>query len=187
MIKVPTLVFLTMVLIASQAVGAPSVRDVVGCQKQMGKQARTIAKFIATQGHNCTDKVLRCELAAEIDAVDPGACSSKAIDRCAKVPGKLGTLVAKLREKTIAKCAALELVEAEAFVGGLGFVSEASACAALASPLTPIVVTSIADLVDCQVATTRCAADRELRNRDPRAPDSLVTAGIEAAFPCAAP
>lgn len=171
----------------SAATAAPSVRDLRACQKQLGKQSLAIAKFVSRQVHTCTDKIAICELAAEIDGTDATACLAKAIEGCAKVPGKRTGLVAKLRAKTLQKCEGVALADVEPFLGGLGFLNQVGACAALAPPLTPVPVAAFADLVDCLTATAFCSAEADVVRRDPRAPAALTTAGLSADFPCAAP
>ena len=71
----------------------------------------------------------------------------------------------------------LPLAELEPFLGGLGFFNVAANCSAV----------TVDDLVDCVFADSQCATERQIFRLDPRAQDSLTTAGVAASFPCVAP
>lgn len=161
--------------------------DLLRCQKELTRIARSVTGLTAKSVHKCTEKALRCTLGAEIDAADPTDCLAGATTSCASVPTKLADKIAAIRAKALTKCGLIPTADVLAYIAGLGFANVATDCATLPSPLPPITVNAVPDLIDCVLAVSRCGAEREVFLRDPRAQDSLATIGLGAAFPCTSP
>lgn len=167
---------LALLATSSIAAGATS-KELLDCQKQLESNVRGFTSVVYQKLFTCAQKVVECKLADEIDAVDPTACLAKTAATCSGVPAKLGEQAAKRKAKAILKCGLIPLAELEQFDEGLGFFNVVSACGAA----------SVNDLVDCVFADAQCGTERQLLRLDPRAQDSLTTAGIAASFPCVAP
>lgn len=162
---------------ASTALGAATSKELLDCQKQFESQLRGFSNVVQTGVSNCAQKVVECALADEIDAVDPTACVAKATASCSGVPAKVTDQSGKRRLKVLAKCGLVPLAELEQYTAGLGFFNVATACGAA----------DASDLIDCVFASAQCSAEREIFGLDPRAQQSLTTAGIAPSFPCVAP
>jgi hypothetical protein len=167
-------------------------RKLLKCQKQLERQIRSFTRQVGSKVHACTEKVVRCKLAFEIDNEDPATCLAGAkvtCDKVAAVDKGIPAKLSKAKAKVNAACEQIPLAAVEGFVAGLGFFNIAAECAALQPPLTPISVSAVSDLVDCSFATARCAAEREVFIRDPRSGDSLADPAIDLAsdFPCVGP
>jgi hypothetical protein len=169
---------------ASVAIGQTTSRSMVSCQKKLISQVQSLTRFSARRLQGCTDKVVKCKLAAEIDAVDPTDCLANAATACGKVGPVLTNAIAKRRSNVLKACGLIPIAELEQFIAGLGFLEVSASCGSLGPPLSPIAVTDAASLVDCTLATTECAVEREVFLRDPRAVDSLTEVGQAATFPC---
>jgi hypothetical protein len=156
---------------------AATSKELLDCQKALESNVRGYSNVIYQKLYTCAQKVVECELASEIDAVDPTACLARAAKSCTGPPAKLGEQAAKRKAKTIARCGLIPLAELEQYDEGLGFFNVVASCGAA----------SVNDLVDCVFADAQCGAERELFRLDPRAQDSLTTAGVAASFPCVAP
>ena len=161
---------------AGVASGATS-KELLDCQKQLESNVRGFSNVIYQKLFTCAQKVVECKLADEIDAVDPTACLAKAAATCAGVPAKVSEQAAKRKAKAIVKCGLIPLAELEQYDEGLGFFNVVAGCGAA----------SVNDLVDCVFAEAQCSVERQLFRLDPRAQDSLSTAGVAASFPCVAP
>ncbi|TMA84011.1 MAG: hypothetical protein E6J77_13315 [Deltaproteobacteria bacterium] len=81
------------------------------------------------------------------------------------------------RDKVVLKCGLIPFMELEQFVAGLGFFNVASTCGAADATA----------LVNCIFTDGRCSTEHQVFIIDPRAQDSLTTAGIAGSFPCVAP
>lgn len=162
---------------ASTALGAATSKQLLDCQKQLESQIRGFSNVVQTGVAGCAQKIVECALADEIDAVDPTACVAKATASCAGVPAKVSDQSSKRQPKVLAKCGLVPLAEIEQYAAGLGFFNVVAACGAA----------DINALVDCVFDSAQCSAEREIFQLDPRAQQSLTTAGIAASFPCVAP
>lgn len=162
---------------SSTAFGAATSKQLLDCQKQLESQVRAFSNVVQTGVAGCAQKIVECALADEIDAVDPTACVAKATTSCAGVPAKVSDQASKREVKVLAKCGLVPLVELEQYAAGLGFFNVVSACGAA----------DVNGLVDCVFDGAQCSAEREIFRLDPRAQQSLTTAGIVASFPCVAP
>ena len=171
---------------ATTRAAAPSA-DLLRCQKEFTKIGRSVSTLIAKSAHKCTEKAVRCNLAAEIDAESPTECLAAATTSSGGGPTKVADKISGIRSKALVKCGLIPTADVLAYIAGLGFANVSSECAALPPPLTPITVSSVSDLVDCVLEITRCTAEREVFLRDPRAQDSLTAIGLSASFPCATP
>lgn len=156
------------------AMGQTTSRNMVTCQKKLIGQVQGLTRFSARKLQGCTDKVVKCKLASEIDAVDPTDCLENATVVCGKVGPAVTAAIAKRRANMLDKCSFIPIAELDQFIAGLGFLNVSASCGAL----------DATDLVDCILATTQCAVEREVFLRDPRALDSLTEVGVAAAFPC---
>lgn len=161
---------------SSVAAGATS-KELVDCQKQLESNIRGYTNVVYQKLFTCAQKVVECKLADEIDAVDPTACLAKAASSCTGIDTKIADQATKRKAKVVAKCGLIPLAEIEQYTEGLGFFNVADDCGAA----------SVSTLVDCVFADALCSTERQLFKLDPRAQDSLTTAGIAASFPCVAP
>lgn len=161
---------------AGIASGATS-KELLDCQKQLESNVRGYTNVIYQKLFGCAQKVVECKLADEIDAVEPTACLDKAAKSCTGIDAKIDDQAAKRKAKIVAKCGLVPLVEIEQYTAGLGFFNVANDCSA----------GSVSALADCVFANAKCSTERQLFKLDPRAQDSLTTAGIAASFPCVAP
>lgn len=162
---------------ASTAFGAATSKELLDCQKQLESQVRAFSNVVQTGVAGCAQKVVECALADEIDMVDPTACVAKATASCAGVPAKVADQTSKRQLKVLAKCGLVSLADLEQYTAGLGFYNVVTACGAA----------DVNALVDCVFDSAQCSAEREIFELDPRAQQSLTTAGIAASFPCVAP
>jgi hypothetical protein len=162
---------------ASTALGAATSKELLDCQKLFESQLRSFSNVVQTGVAGCAQKVVECALADEIDNVDPAACVAKATASCAGVPAKVADQSAKRQPKVLARCGLVSLADLEQYMAGLGFYNVVSTCGAA----------DVNALVDCVFDEGQCAAEREVFRLDPRAQQSLNTAGIAASFPCVAP
>ena len=164
------------VALAAPAAAATSA-ELLSCQKAFESNTRSFAKYVATKVGACADKVVPCNLAFEIDAVDPTSCLASATSACAGVPAQVTEQQAKRAAKIVTACGLIPFAELQQFVAGLGFFNVVTTCGAA----------TVNDLVDCVLADTRCSRERALFHADPRAQESLTDAGVAASFSCVAP
>jgi hypothetical protein len=162
--------------IGSAASAATSL-ELLNCQKQFESQIRSFTNIIYLRLYGCAQKIVECELASEIDAVDPTACIARAATLCGATPAKVADAQSVKAGKVVQRCGLIPLAEVNQFVEGLGFFNVSAGCSAA----------SVSDLVACVFADARCSTERQLFRIDPRAQDSLTTAGIAGSFPCVAP
>lgn len=162
---------------AGTAFGAATSKELLDCQKQLEGQIRAFSNVVQTGLAGCDQKIVECALADEIDAVDPTACVAKATASCAGVPAKVADQASKRQLKVLAKCGLVALADLEQYTAGLGFYNVVNTCGA----------SDVNGLVDCVFDSAQCSAEREIFQLDPRAQQSLTTAGIAASFPCVAP
>ncbi|HZR82532.1 MAG TPA: hypothetical protein VFD92_15665 [Candidatus Binatia bacterium] len=165
--------------IPAGASAATSSSALLACQKSFESQIRSFTNSTIARLSNCTEKVVECKLAQEIDAADPTACLASAANSCSTLPTKVADQQTTRASKIVGKCGLIPLADLEEFVAGLGFFNVVSACGA----------GTVAQLVDCVVADSRCALERSVFRLDPRAQDSLSDPAINIAgsFPCVAP
>lgn len=156
---------------------AATSKELLNCQKQLESQVRTFTNLIYLRLFGCAQKVVECKLADEIDAVDPTTCLARAAKLCSVAPAKVDDTQANKVGRVVQRCGLIPLAEIEQYVEGLGFFNVSASCAAA----------SVTDLVNCVFADARCSTERQLFLIDPRAQDSLTTAGVAGSFPCVGP
>jgi len=166
-----------LVLQTGSAASAATSVELLSCQKVFESQVRSFTNVIYLRLYGCAQKVVECKLAQEIDAVDPTACLARAATLCGATPVKVSDAETTKSDKVVQRCGLVPLAELEQYVEGLGFFNVAASCSAA----------SVSQLVDCVFADARCSTERQLQIIDPRAQDSLTTAGVAASFPCVAP
>jgi hypothetical protein len=159
------------------AQSATTSKELLSCEIAFEKNVRSLASYTASKLQGCTEKVLRCKLANEIDGADLPSCLATTATRCNDAVTNVSNQQTARAANILLKCGLVPIADVEAFVGGLGFFNVAGACGAA----------TVSDLASCVVATTRCNAERAVFRLDPRATDSLAAAGVAASFPCAAP
>jgi hypothetical protein len=160
----------------TQAHAATSTQ-ILACQKAFESAVRGFSALASTQLLNCTERVVECKLAQAIDGIDPTSCLATASSYCANVPTKVANSRASKESRVNTKCVLLSLAEVEDFVGGLGFFNVFNGCSA----------GNLSDLVTCVFSDSKCALEHEAFIIDPRAQDSLTTAGVAGSFPCVGP
>ena len=158
-------------------VAAATSADLLKCQKGLESQMRSFSGYVATKVQGCAEKVVNCKLANEIDSVDPTACLAAASTACSGVPTQVGDAQTTRRDKVVLKCGLIPFMDLEQYVAGLGFFNVASGCGA----------GDATALINCIFADSRCSTEHQLFIIDPRAQDSLTTAGVAGSFPCVAP
>jgi len=164
-------------LVSGSVAAAATSADLLKCQKGVESQIRGFTGFVLTKVQGCAEKVVNCKLANEIDAVDPTSCLAAASTACSGIPTDVSSSQTTRRDKVILKCGLIPFMELEQYVAGLGFFNVASACSAA----------NVNALMDCIFTDSRCATEHQVFVIDPRAQDSLTTAGIAASFPCVGP
>jgi hypothetical protein len=170
-------VLLVAMIVTAGTASAATSKELLNCQKQFESQIRGFSNVVYLRLYGCAQKVVECELADEIDAVDPTACLARAAKGCAGTPAKVADQLAARKARVVQRCGLIPLAEIEQFNEGLGFFNVSAACGAA----------SVNDVVDCVFANAQCSTERQLFRLDPRAQDSLTTTGIAASFPCVAP
>jgi len=163
-------------VVVHPAAGATSA-ELLKCQKSLESGIRSFTGYEATKVLGCTEKIVNCKLANEIDAVDPTACLAAASTACSGAPTQVSDAQTTRRDKVVLKCGLIPFMELEQFVAGLGFFNVASACGA----------GDATALVTCIFADSRCSTEHQVFIIDPRAQDSLTTAGVAGSFPCVGP
>jgi hypothetical protein len=151
--------------------------ELMHCQKSIHSRTTTFVKQVQALLLNCALKVESCKLVAEIDGTDESSCLTAASTACAAYQAKLTSYKTSYEGKAAFGCVTLFLPDLDAYVAGLGFFHVDAGCGAATIP----------DLVGCIFDQARCAAERSVFRLDPRAQDSLATAGIAASHPCVAP
>jgi hypothetical protein len=167
---------------------AATSRELLSCQKAVESQVRGFTNFAVARISNCTEKIVECKLAQEIDATDPTACLASAAAACATVPQKVADQQTIRAGKIALKCGLFPLADLEPFVAGLGFFNLVSDCgAADATDLAMCVLD--AGLCPASSDGARGSLERAIFRLDPRAQDSLSDPAINlaASFPCVAP
>ena len=165
------------VLMSGSVAVAATSAELLKCQKGLESQIRAFTGYVLTKVQGCTEKVVNCKLANEIDAVDPTSCLAAASTSCSGLPTQVADSQTTRRDKVILKCGLIPFMELEQYVAGLGFFNVASACSA----------SDATALVNCIFNDGRCATEHQVFIIDPRAQDSLTTAGIAGSFPCVGP
>lgn len=170
------------------AAQAATSTELLNCQKAIESQVRGFTSFAIARISNCTEKIVQCKLAQEIDSTDPMACLSSAGLACATVPTKVNDQKASRAGKIVLKCGLIPFADLKPFVEGLGFFNLANDCSAL----------DASDLADCILDAGLCpgssdgargSLERAIFRLDPRAQNSLMDPAIDlaASFPCVAP
>jgi len=171
-----------------------SSASLLACQTRLHNKVKAFARYTATKLHGCSEKVVRCKLANEIDAVDPTSCLASATSSCSTIPAAIDTKLAAFKDpvKITAiprKCGLVPFADLQPFVGGLGFSNVAAGCSGTAD---------LNALMDCILGTpttasstqgTKCSVEHKVFIRDPRANDSLTSGGLNPGtqFPCVGP
>ena len=165
-------------VLPSVAVAATSSSALLACQNRIAGKVKSLASFTGSKLHGCTEKVVDCKLASEIDASDATACLGSATQACSGLPALVTSKVAAAKAKILAKCGLIPIGDLKQFVGGLGFANVSAGCSG---------ASDVTSLTDCVLNGVECAVETEVFIRDPRARDSLTTAMIASSFPCVAP
>ena len=163
-------------LVVHPAAGATSA-ELLKCQKSLESGIRSFTGYEATKVLGCTEKIVNCKLANEIDAVDPTACLAAASTACSSAPTQVSDAQTTRGDKVLLKCGLIPFMELEQFVAGLGFFNVAGTCGAADATA----------LVNCIFADSRCSTEHQVFIIDPRAQDSLTTASVAGSFPCVGP
>jgi hypothetical protein len=166
-----------LILLAPAANAVTPSADLLRCHKKLGIKARVLAKLTIKKMQVCTEKVIACKLADEIDAVDPTSCLAAATTACSTVDTVLDARRTAFKTSVDNVCAFIPLADLLPFVGSTGYVNVATDCGAATTTA----------LTDCLLDDARCSAEGEVFRADPRAVDSLTSAGVAASFPCAGP
>jgi hypothetical protein len=161
------------------------------CDTRFKTKVKAFAGFDATKLHGCAEKIVRCKLAFEIDAVDPSSCLASAGTACSGIPVKIDNSLALAKTKIPLKCGLIPFSDLQPFVGGLGFSNVAAGCSGQAD---------LTALMDCvlgkpttaaDMSGTKCSVEHKVFIRDPRAKDSLsdahTTLNPTTQFPCLGP
>ncbi len=177
---------LPMALVASVfavALGAPAwgvttSKALLACQSRLAAKVKSFASFTANKIHGCTEKVVDCKLSAEIDAVDDTSCLASATTACSGIATLVESKRTAAAAKITVKCGLIPAADLNQFVAGLGFSNVAAGCSGLLNAT---------DIINCVLDGTKCSVEHQVFVRDPRALDSLTTAGIAGSFPCVGP
>lgn len=164
--------------LGTPAQGATTSKALLACQNRLAAKVKSFASFTANKIHGCTEKVVDCKLSSEIDAADDTSCLASATTACSGIAALVASKRAAAETKIAAKCGLIPGTDLNQFVAGLGFSNVAAGCGGLSSASA---------IVDCVLDGTKCSVEQQVFIRDPRAQDSLTTAGIASSFPCVGP
>jgi hypothetical protein len=168
--------------VTSAASAATPSKDLLACQTRFKSKVNAFARFTANKIHVCTEKVVKCKLSGEITpTIDTTNCLAAATTTCGAMPAVVANKQALAKSKIELRCGgdgSIPFSDLGPFIAGLGFSNVAAGCSTAAT---------LGDLVDCVLNGTRCAVERKVFIRDPRAQDSLTQVGIAGSFPCVAP
>ena len=173
----PVAAILALCASTDSAFAAATSAQILACQKVFESSVRSFTNLASTQLLNCTEKVVECKLAQAIDSIDPTSCLASAKSYCANVPTRTSNAMALKEVRVNTKCQFLSLAQLQDFVGGLGFFNVLNDCGA----------NNLSQLLPCVFSDSKCALEHEARIIDPRALDSLTTAGVSGSFPCVGP
>src|SRR5688572_2092109 len=100
---------LGVLLVASSCFASVELSEARTCRKAFNVQGRTYALKRLGLVLGCSDKLLKCELVAEIDGVDPTNCRAAVTESCLRRIGPqadsaLGRLAAKFDAKVGISC-----------------------------------------------------------------------------------
>src|SRR5262249_36731436 len=70
----------------------------LACETRFAAKVKAFAPFDANKMHACTEKVVKCELANEIDTVDPTSCLAGATTTCGKIPNAIDTKLTAFKD-----------------------------------------------------------------------------------------
>jgi hypothetical protein len=98
---------LLVLLATTSSASAATSTDLLACQKQLDGQVRGFSSTVYRLLFNCAEKVVECNLAQEIDAVDPTTCLAHAATGCTAAPGKLGTEATTRKARVLSRCGAI--------------------------------------------------------------------------------
>ena len=157
--------------------GAADTAMLLKCQKSIHARTSVFVKAVQNLLLNCAVKIEACKLTQEIDGTDESACIAAATTACAAYSAKIPAYETSYGGKAAYGCATLFPPDLDSYVAGLGFFHVSAGCG----------TATILDLVACIFSQARCAAEHSVFQLDPRAQDSLTTAGIAASHPCVAP
>ena len=173
----PIAVVLALCASTDSAFAVATSAQILACQKVFESSVRSFTNLASTQLLNCTEKVVECKLAQAIDSIDPTSCLATATSYCGNVPTRISNARTSKEGRVITECMFLSTAQLQEFVGGLGFFNVYNDCGA----------GNLTDLVTCVFGDSKCALEHEARIIDPRAEDSLTTAGVSGSFPCVGP
>jgi hypothetical protein len=157
--------------------GAADTAMLLKCQKSIHSRTTSFVKAIQSALLSCAVKIEACKLTQEIDGTDESACLASATAACTAYSAKITSYQTTYQGKAVFGCVTLFPPDLDTYTAGLGFFHVSAGCG----------TATITDLVGCIFAQARCAAERSVFQLDPRAQDSLATAGIAASHPCVAP
>jgi hypothetical protein len=162
---------------------ATSSANLLACETRFANKVKALARFTANKMHGCADKVAKCKLAAEIDAVDPTSCLSSAHTACMGVPQAITDKLALFKDpfKTSAiphKCGGLiTFSDLLPYVKSLGFSTVAAECGA--TPDLNCLMDRVLGVPGSSgTFGTKCLVERKTFIRDPRANDSFSDTAI---------
>jgi hypothetical protein len=163
---------------AAPAFAGTSSNRLLACQKRVGAQVRFLAKLVGTKIHNCSGRVVTCNLAFEIDGKDPANCLAAAYSKyCEPLAAYLDTKIQRLKDRLAAACGTIPLADLEPYLAGLGLAGTTQSCAAADTTA----------LTACIIDRARCSVEHDVFRTDPRALESLTAAGVAGSFPCVGP
>ncbi len=160
------------------------------CYKRLADKVRMFTIKTMKYIHNCADTAVRCKLASEIDGTDPAHCLVDAAGMCAHNAENVAYYLNTSKQGVMVDrwCGQVPFTDLKPLVQGPGFSYSAAGCST---------ATTLSELLDCVFGIpgatgtfgAKCAAEREVFIRDPRANDSLTAAGLNPAadFPCLGP
>src|ERR1043166_7362242 len=107
---------------AATAPTTPSAQ-LLACQTRFSTKVKALARFSSNKIHGCAEKVIKCKLASEIDAVDPTSCLGSAQTACAGMPTLITDKLAKFKDPSTTagiphKCGIFTYADLQPFVGG---------------------------------------------------------------------
>lgn len=159
--------------------GAASYAAAKGCRKQVTAQGRSYAKKRLVYLLGCVDKLLKCEVLAEVDNTNQNACRTLAEDSCNKRLGAaadsaMSKAQASFDAKAASACVLVGLADMlSTGPGGLWYQNDASCNA---SPDVPTLVECLREEVEQEV-------DQVVGQVKPRAGILLANMGLGDEYP----
>jgi hypothetical protein len=150
-----------------------------GCRKQITTQGRSYAKKRLTYLLNCVDKLLKCEVLAEVDNTNQNSCRSLAEDSCNKRLGAaadsaISKAQASFDTKATSSCVLVGLADMlSTGAGGLWYQNDASCNGSGDVPT----------LIECLRGEVEQEVDQVVGQVKPRAGILLANMGLGDEFP----